>query len=84
MSLGYVPRGPRRDDAAAREVVSVKAELMCPRCGCGMDSGWQYPSCADFPTAEERFAAHRTYCAPSRHALDVCGMCCDELREEPA
>jgi hypothetical protein len=48
-------------------------EQMCPRCGIGMESGWPYPSCADFPTAEERFQAHRLLC--TRFALDVCEDC---------
>ena len=50
-------------------------EYICPRCGCGMESGWQYASCADFPE-NERAEAHSLFC--KRFALDVCSDCAAE------
>ena len=45
-----------------------------------MESGWQYACCAEFPTAEERMAAHRALC--HRFADDVCQTCADEMEAE--
>jgi hypothetical protein len=53
-------------------------EGICARCGCGIESGWQYPSCADYDTTEEQIAAHSTYCVLIGNRL--CDGCRDELR----
>jgi hypothetical protein len=55
-------------------------ERICARCGCGTESGWQYPSCADFDTAEERWEAHRIWC--TKTSLELCQFCEPELMAE--
>jgi hypothetical protein len=56
-----------------------KPELICPRCGCGMETGWAYSSCIDHPDDE---SAHIRYC--TRFADETCTECDAEMAEEDA
>jgi hypothetical protein len=56
----------------------TEPELICPCCGCGLESGWSYASCADYPR-DERKEAHQKFC--TNFADDICAECKEEIFE---